>query len=129
MGAAEREHPGVLARAVVVERVGRPALLDPALELPLARGRVGEEPADGVELRRLRPVRGARDRELAQVEVVAGAHERQRLDRLRRGAQEGDEPRVARLLDDRAVAPSDRVDSVPGLDDRAATHHDLDRAH
>ena len=113
----------------MVERVRRPPLLDPALELPLARGRVGEEPPDRVELGRLRPVRGAGDRELAQVEVVAGAHERQGLDRLRRGAQERDEPRVARLLDDRAVAPRDRVDSVPGLDHRAAPHHDLDRAH
>ena len=101
----------------------------PALELPLAPRCVGEEPPNRVELRRLRLVRRARDRELAQVEVVAGAHERQSLDRLRRGAQEGDEPRVARLLDDRAVAPRDRVDSVPGLDDRAATHHDFDRAH
>ena len=113
----------------MVERVGRPAFLDPALELPLARGRVGEEPPNGVELRGLRLVRGARDRELAQVEVVAGPHERQGLDRLRRGAQEGDEPRVARLLDNLAVAPRDRVDSVPGLDDRAAPHHDFDRAH
>jgi hypothetical protein len=60
----------------VVERVRRPPLLDPALELPLARGRVGEEPPDRVELRRLRLVRGARDRELTQIDVVTGTDER-----------------------------------------------------
>ena len=113
-----------------MKRVGRPASWSPHSSSALAPRCVGEEPPNRVELRRLRLMRSARDRELAQVEVVAGAHEGQSLDRLRRGAQEGDEPRVARLLlDELAVAPRDRVDSVPGLDDRAATHHDFDRAH
>ena len=87
--------PGVLARAVVAEPPG-PALLLAVLELVDGRTRAGEQPADGVELRRLRLVRGARDRELLVGEIVVALGERDGLDRLPGRAQERDERRGRR---------------------------------
>ena len=63
----------------------------------------------------------------SSVEVVARANERQRLERLRRGAHEADELRVAGARDDLAVAHRDGVDAVPRLDDSAPAHLDDDR--
>jgi hypothetical protein len=74
-------------------------------------------------------VRGARDREVAVVQIVARARKRQRLDRLRRGAHEAGERRVPGLGDDRAVAHRDRVHAVLRLDDAVAAHLDDDRLH
>ena len=87
LGAAEREHPGVLARAVVLER----RRLRPALELVLVRRRLREQAAHGGELLGPGEVGGGRDRDLLVGEVVARPHERERLERLGRRAQEGDE--------------------------------------
>ena len=67
-----------------------------ALEVVLRRRRVGEDPAHGRELLGRRAVRGAGDRELLVVEVRSRPHDGKRLERLRRGAEERDEPRIAR---------------------------------
>src|SRR2546425_231428 len=88
---AHEQEAGVLARAVVPDPLGPPTLLRPALELVLAHTGAVEQPANGAELRRLRPMRRARDGELGVVEVEAEARKRQRLEQLRRGAEEGDE--------------------------------------
>ena len=96
--AADGEHPGVLAGAVVLEPRGRVALRA-ALEVVLARVRAREQHPDGVELLGPGEVRRRGDRELPRVGVVVGARERQRLERLRRGARERDERRVAGLDD------------------------------
>src|SRR5581483_160200 len=77
--AAEREHAGVLAGAVVEERTRLPALLRPVLELVFGRRRACEELLDGSQLVRRRAVRRAGDRDLARRQVVARPHERQRL--------------------------------------------------
>ena len=122
---AEREHPGVLARAVVLDR-GR---FRPALELVLLGRRLGEQAADGGELLGRGEVRRRGDRDLLGRQVVARPHERQRLERLRRGAEEGDALGIARLLDHRAVAHGDRVHDVRRLDDAAAADDHLDRVH
>ena len=74
-------------------------------------------------------MRRRRDRDLLGRQVVTRPHERQRLERLRRGAEKGDALGIARLLDDRAVAHGDRVHDVRRLDDAAAADDHLDRAH
>ena len=89
---AEREHPGVLAGAVVLER----RRLGAALELVLGRGRLREQAADRGELLGRGEVRGGRDRDLLRRQVVARADERQRLERLRRRAEVGDPVRRRR---------------------------------
>ena len=71
------------------------------LEIQLRRGRGGEQRPDGGELVGESTVRGARDRDLAVIEVGPGPHERKRLDRLGRRAKERDELRVTRLPHDR----------------------------
>ena len=91
-GAADGEKARVLARAVVLDR----RRVGSGLEVGLGRGRVCEERAHGVELLRQRPVRGAGDRELAVVDVGSRAGERQRLERLRRRAEKGEEARRRR---------------------------------
>ena len=63
------------------------------------------------------------------VDVRARAHDRQRLERLRRRAQERDEARVAGRELDAAFADGDGVHLVAGLDDLAARHLDDDRLH
>ena len=102
---------------------------EPALELVLGRRRLREQRAHGLE--RLRPgeVRRGGDREVAVVEIVARARERQRLERLRRRAHEGDERRVAGRRHDGAVAHRDGVHAVDRLDQAAAAHDYADRAH
>ena len=63
---------------------------------------------------------GGGDRDLLGGQVVARADERQSLERLRGGAEEGDPLGVARLLDDGAVVDGDGVHQVRRLDDLAA---------
>jgi hypothetical protein len=99
-----------------VDPVGGPPLLRAALELVLGRGRTGEERAHGVELRGLRAVRGAGDRALAVVEVVAGTSERERLERLGGRAHADGARRRSGGEEDGAVAHRDEVDEVLRLD-------------
>ena len=60
-----------------------PPLLRAVLEVVDRRARAREQLAHGRELRGLRAVRGAGDRDLVVVEVVVALDERDRLDRLR----------------------------------------------
>ena len=106
--AAEQEHRGVLSGAVVLE----PSRLGAALELVLARRRLREQRADGLELIGAVKVRRAGDGDLGFGEIGAQADDRQRLDRLRRAAEVRQELGIADLLDDRAVRDSDGVDAV-----------------
>ena len=111
------------------ERARRPALLQADLELVLGRGRLRQQRADGGDLVVGGAVRRRGDREVAVVEVVAGAGQRQRLDRLGRGAHEAGERAVSGLRDDDAVLHRHRVHPVPGLHGAAATDLDDDRVH
>jgi hypothetical protein len=72
-------------------------------------------------------MRSARDRQLVVRQVVPGAHERQRLQRLRGGAHEARQRRVAGRCYHRARADRDRMDPVRRLDDSVAAHLDDDR--
>ena len=93
--AAGGEHPGVLARAVVAEpRRRRPS--GAALEVVLGRAGAGEQRADRGELLGRAP--------RCEAHAIASssparsgtrARERERLQRLRRRADEGDQTRVA----------------------------------
>ena len=74
-------------------------------------------------------MRGRGDRQVAVVEVVARAGERERLDRLRRGAHEAGERAVAGLGDDRAVLDGDRVHPVLRFHEAVATDLDDDDVH
>ena len=120
--AAGREHAGVLARAVVVDRLLRAALLPPAVELVLAAAGRGQQLAHGLDVPRRAVVRGGRDRELLLAELRVGARERQRLQRLRGRPQRGGQRRVAEGRDGLAVANGDAVHLVDGLDERPAPH-------
>src|SRR5204862_2973507 len=88
---AEREHPRVLAGAVVPQ--ARP-VLEAALELVLRRGRLRQQLSDRVELVWEDKVRRGRDREVALFQVVARAREGQGLERLRGGAEVADQAGV-----------------------------------
>src|SRR5439155_27247449 len=120
--AADREHPGVLAGAVVLDAARRPALLLAALEVVLGGRRLRQQAPDRLELRRLGVVRGARDRDFELLEIGSRAYKRQRLDRLRSGAQEGYEARIAGDREDRAIPKGNGVDALDGLDNPAAAH-------
>ena len=126
---AEGEHAGVLARAVVEDLLRRAALLEAELEVVLVGGRGGEERPHGRDLVLGRAVRGAGDREQAVVQVGAGARDGKRLDRLRRGAHEAREARVAGLGHDVAAADGDRVHPVARLDGPVPAHLDDDGIH
>src|SRR5207245_1417965 len=126
-GPEDGEHPGVLAGAVVEALAGRPTFLRTALEVLLGRGSRREQPVDRRELVRVRVVRGAGDCDQAVVELGPGAHERQRLQRLRGGAEEGDEARVTSRREDPTVPDGDGVDAVSGLDDPTPAHGYADR--
>ena len=78
--ATDGEKPRVLPGAVVLDR----RRVGACLEVGLGRGGRGEQRADRIELLGRCPVRGARDRDLAVVEIGPRADERQRLERLRR---------------------------------------------
>src|SRR5262249_53171758 len=120
-------HPGVLARAVVVDLLRRPALLETELEVVFGRVRVREELPRGLDLLGCVVMGRARDRDLVVSEVVARAHERQRLQRLRSRAQEADELRIAGARDKFAAAHRDGVDTVPRLDNSVPAYLDEDR--
>ena len=98
------------------------AVLDAALELVLRGRRLREQRLHRLELIRPGEVGGRRDREVAVVEVLARPGDRQRLERLRRGAEVADESGFAGRCDDGAVPHRDRMDEVHGLDDWAAPH-------
>ena len=74
-------------------------------------------------------MRGGGDRDLLRRQVVARADERQRLERLRRGAQIGDAGGVTGLLHDLAVAHDNRMYDVDRFHDSAAPDDHLDRIH
>ena len=71
LGPAEGEHPGVLARAVVLEA----RRLGPALEVVLRGRRLREQAADELELLGASEMRRARDRDLPVFEVAPRACE------------------------------------------------------
>src|SRR5262245_22431486 len=124
LGAAERKHSRVLARAVVLQLR---ALERPAFEIVLGRRRLGEETADGCELFIVGEVGCRGDRQVAVVQVLARARDRHGLDRLRGGAHERDEVRVARRCDELALLDGYCVHAVSGLDGLAAEHRYPDR--
>ena len=101
-----------------------PRRLRAALEVVLGRARLREQAAHRLELIRPMKVRRARDRDLGVVEIGSRAHDRQRLDRLRRAPEEGHELRVTARLDDPPVGHGDGVHAMARLDD--VTAHDLD---
>lgn len=120
--ATDREKGGVLPGAGVSD--GR---TNARLEVRFGRGGTAEEAADGGELFRSSEVGGARDRDLPIVEVVECPHEGESLERLGRGAQEGQDARIAGFRDDLPVANRNRVHGVNSFDDLASGHLDLDR--
>src|SRR5579862_6431158 len=122
---ARREHPGMLARAIVAELPLRPALLQTVLEVVDGRSRAREHLANSVELGGLRMMRRTGDRDLVVVEVVVALDERDGLDRLRRRAQEADEVGIP----EGASVGHGHVYAVDGLDDVAAPHGYPDRIH
>ena len=119
--AAQCEETRMLARAVVLE----PRRLRPALELVLSGGRVRQKAAYSVDLARAREVRGAGDGELVVSEIWPRSRKRQRLNRLRRRAEVGDERRVAGRLDHPPVLYDDRLNPMSRLDDSTAAENDL----
>ena len=123
---AEREHAGVLARAVVLEP-GRRVPLRPALELVLARRRTREQPADRRQLRLVGEVRGGGNRQVAVADVVARPRQRDRLQRLGRGAHQRHQRGIARRGDHGAVPHGDRVHAMPCFHDLAAADGDCQR--
>ena len=72
-------------------------------------------------------VRGAGDRDLRIVEVGARAHERERLEGLRRGAEVRQETRISGCPDDSAALDCQSVHVVSRLDDVAAPDDYADR--
>jgi hypothetical protein len=74
-------------------------------------------------------MRGGRDRELARIEIVVGASERQRLDRLRRGAQKGEDAGIAGRGYELTVANGRGMHVMLGLDEAFAADDDLERLH
>jgi hypothetical protein len=105
------------------------AVLRPELEVGLGRRRLLQQAAGSLELRRLRAMRRAGDRELHLGDVVALAGKGQRLERFRGRAVQRDEARIAGRLCDPAVLDDDRVDTVRSLHQRPAPHGYADRAH
>ena len=124
--ATEREHPGVLPGAVVLEPRRR-LTLRPALELLLARRHFGQQRAHGRELRNVGKVGRRRDRKIALVEIGPGTRRGDRLKRLRRGAHECDQARVACLCDHGSVLHRNGVHEVDRLGHAPSTHGYPDR--
>jgi hypothetical protein len=123
--AAEREKPGVLAGAVVSDALGTST----TLEVVLRRRRVREDPVHDRELLGRRAMGRADERQLLVVEIRSRPRDGKRLDRLRRGAEIRDEPRIARGELDPPVANGDRVHYVSCLDDVAARYLHDERFH
>ena len=93
-----------------------------ALEVVLAGVSAPEQHPHRRELRPVGSVRGRGDGELARVGVVVGLGERQRLERLGRGAEERHEAGVSGLRDPAAVLHRDGVDEVGRLGDAVSAH-------
>ena len=120
--------PACLPEQLWLQR-GRLASTDPHSSSSSVGRRLREQAPHGGELLGGGEVRGGGDRDLLRRQVVARAHERQRLERLRRRAEERDEAGIARLLDHLAVAHHDRMHDVDRLDDAAPPDDHLDRVH
>jgi len=103
--------------------------LETDLEVVLGRGRFREQPPDRLDLLGFGSMGSRCDRDIHVVEVVPGANQRECLERLGRGAKRGEEKRVARLGDDRALLHRNGVYEVQGLDERATAHGYADRVH
>ena len=114
-----------LPGAVVLE----PGRLRSALEVVLGRGGLVQQTPHGLELVGAMQMRRTRDRDLGVVEVRPRTHHRQRLDRLRRAAEERDELGIAARRDDRAVRHRDCVHVVPSLLVPASEADDGDSLH
>ena len=100
-----------------------------ALEVVLGRVGLREEALHGLELVRTMEMRRAGDRDLGVVEVGPGAHDRERLDRLGRAAEERDELRIAARGDEISVGHGDGVHVVPSLLVPTSKAHDGDPLH
>ena len=122
VGAADGDHARVLAGAVVEDRLGRAAVLEPAVELVLASTRRGQQPPHDLDVLGGAEVRRRRDSQLVLAQVLVRAREGQRLQRLRGGAQRGDERRVAGLRHDGAVPDGHGMHLVDALDDLPTPH-------
>ena len=105
---AEREHPGVLARAVVLRRsrLADRTRARPPRPAPSRAGCGRRRAVRGGEVRR------GGDRDLFRRQVVTRADERKRLERLRRRTEIRDEAGIPRLLDHLAVAHHDGMHDV-----------------
>ena len=123
--ATRREHPRVLPGAVVPELAVGPALLQSVLEIVDGCACARQHLSHCRQLRRLRAMRRAGDRDLVVAEIVVAFDERDRLDGLRRRPEEERQPRVAPALAVRRGG----VDPMHRLDDVAATDLDGDRFH
>ena len=145
-GDARCQHRAVLAGAVVVQRRRLHAAghqraggrlvqrgVRPAEEVLRAEADPPEEPARRLDVERLAAVGAARQRQLGvgHREAVGGAgeHGGERLDRLRRGAEEHRRVHVARRGDQPSLAPDRHADSVVALDDAGAGEQDAGRFH
>ena len=115
----------MLSRAVVLE----PCRLRAALEVVLRRAGLGEQAPHRLELVGPMEVRRAGDRDLGIVQIGPRANDGQRLERLRRAAEERAELRVSAGIDDLPVGDRDGVHAVPRLDDLTAPDLDHDRLH
>src|SRR5207248_6582311 len=102
-------------------------LLEAELEILLGRLGAREQVADRLDLLGCVAVGRAGDRELVVRQVVAGAHEREGLQRLGAGAHEARQRRIARGRDDPARPDRDSMDAMRRLDDSVAAHLDDDR--
>ena len=88
-----------------------------------------EQAQHGLELVGPVEVRRAGDRDLGIVQVRPRAHDGQRLERLRRAAEERAQLRVSAGLDDPPSGEGDGVHAVLRLDDPTAPNLDDDRLH
>jgi hypothetical protein len=135
LGDRERDREGVLARAVVAHRLGPPAgvavrggggrvarLRRPAAEVGLGAAGRAQQLAHTQDVGVAAAVRRARDREMVGAEAEAlrqpGAHRGQRLERLRRRAEEHRRTEVL------AAAAERPCDAMLALDRRAAVDAD-----
>ncbi len=123
----DTEEARVLARAVVVQAA---PVDSAALEVVLGRSGAGEELPGRRDLLGSRVVRRSRDRHVLVGEIVVGANEGKRLDRLGRRAHERDEAGIATRLGELSsgIQP-DRVDRVPRLDQPSADDGYCERIH